>query len=58
MWAADMFCMITFLRAGSQPREVNVRSWPDFTARLRTASAVHRIISQGTAHRNLDKTSW
>ena len=58
MWAADTFCMIAFLRAGSQPREVNVTSWPDFTARLRTASAVHRTLSQGTAHRNLDKESW
>lgn len=57
MWAADTFCMITFLRARAQPREVNVRSQPDFTARLRTASAIHIIVSQGTAHRNLDKTS-
>ena len=39
MQAADMFFLITFLKARPQPREVNVRSLPDFTARLRKASA-------------------
>lgn len=39
MQAADVFFLITSLKAESQLRGVSVRSLPDFTAKLRKASA-------------------
>ena len=40
MHAAGMFFLITFLKAGSRPRGVNVRSLPDCTHRLTNFSRV------------------
>lgn len=57
MHAAEMFFLITILKAGSHLREVNVRSLPHLSAQAQESfSQCCSAFSGDTAHRSTDRS--